>query len=1268
MDEERWGTAVKTSTGELKGITIMPEPSTTKWELLKERMWDVSPIRQKHPDDTIVWESSRTSVTLERLWVWLIIVRAWVKSGTQDDSDSECDETVIVVPSLPSNAFSAEKYGFGFSKDTEEHLRQADMVPAGGIDPAASISAGTAEPFPTVIEPVHVDETSLPPSHSLGSSEHSTRFPSPSDLANSISSSSEMEDIYHHPSTGIFTSSSYDADFGGTVTNLAPIVAVDPVPTKRVNTIILHISLHQFRTRGTLKCCHKLLNIDSDWVEAMQEEMQQFINQKVWKLIPLPNGKIAIGTKWILKNKRDARGIVVRNKSRLVAQGHRQEEGIDYDEVFAPVARIEAIRLFLTFTSYIGFMILISLSMFHKVGDKALVLFHQAPLGLMTLFLGLQRRPGVMNLEVLMKGEFEMSDMGELTFFLGLQVKRRPDGSLSAKTMSACSRHQHIVTVDYAGSSGDRKSTSNFGGCQFLGRRLISWQCKKQTIVATSSTEAEYVAAANCCGQNSYLARLSVSSSGEGDSNTVDLLVPMVNTSYCYWSSASLTGSFGVRPPGYAGPRLNMVSYTIIEDTEDHMPLFAAMTSCLLRMAGFSSSVVGKGDIQHRTSRTTTSQLKFSMWFEWKMEKIHWDGSVLTTPPLGHSISPKVVPWNQASDSTRLLFKDVAAAALDAHVMISPAAREDRLGEEAAKDYLKKSMLHLKDTKSRQLLMQHAKRQQEISFGSLDSSMMTILTEVMVDLIADRGNLLLDSSTTCVRMCCATIDPQPTIHESSSKSKSTEAPKPDVPADLQQPSMEVPSQKAPIEVVEVPSTTTFTAKPTVSTPKKVDPEAEHKMCLKYESDADSASDNDTPVNLHAVVDWELLPTGLGWINVIYRKDNSRKCFTSLREILHLVTRADLMTIYGRVMTFYQDTQAEGVGLVLWGDLKVLMDSPEANDGSDVWKNQNTWSIQSWKLYSYTGIHVLETVSGLVLHMFVDKKYPLSVNLIERMLDHQLEICRDTVGNELTTAVQLIAFLKKQISDSKHPKFHDWYFMKVAAFGVHAVNFLMLLQRLSPAIIRFMIQEVWSWFQDVAVQSSGIVTTSRYVVPTGRVKVPAGRYVVPTGKDNVIVSAGRSKVIPAGRTILVLEVIILISLASLRLDPTRLHYKTPNAMLLRKDDEAEKSYCCTYSSQSFKKPRVKHKRRQALPDSTGISEDTPEILAFRREFDELAPKNLSEVPKNKATSATSVNSGSGPVNTQHANQDDSYMIELIIFNKPQKGIFDEASYDARSHGS
>ncbi|GKG00068.1 putative ribonuclease H-like domain-containing protein, partial [Tanacetum coccineum] len=83
---------------------------------------------------------------------------------------------------------------------------------------------------------------------------------------------------------------------------------------------------------------------DESWVDAMQEEL-------------LPYGKKAIGTKWAYRNKKDERGVVVRNKARLVAQGHRQEEGIDYDEVFASVARLEAIRIFLAFASYMGFIV-----------------------------------------------------------------------------------------------------------------------------------------------------------------------------------------------------------------------------------------------------------------------------------------------------------------------------------------------------------------------------------------------------------------------------------------------------------------------------------------------------------------------------------------------------------------------------------------------------------------------------------------------------------------------------------------------------------------------------------------------------------------------------------------------------------------------------------------------------------------------------------------------------------------------------------------------
>nr|GFB24886.1 putative ribonuclease H-like domain-containing protein [Tanacetum cinerariifolium] len=95
-------------------------------------------------------------------------------------------------------------------------------------------------------------------------------------------------------------------------------------------------------------------NADDVGAEADINNMESII-LKVWILVDLPHGKRAIGTKWIYRNKKDKRGIVIRNKARLVAQGHTQEEGINYEEVFAPVARIEAIRLFLAYASFMGF-------------------------------------------------------------------------------------------------------------------------------------------------------------------------------------------------------------------------------------------------------------------------------------------------------------------------------------------------------------------------------------------------------------------------------------------------------------------------------------------------------------------------------------------------------------------------------------------------------------------------------------------------------------------------------------------------------------------------------------------------------------------------------------------------------------------------------------------------------------------------------------------------------------------------------------------------
>nr|GFB03420.1 retrovirus-related Pol polyprotein from transposon TNT 1-94 [Tanacetum cinerariifolium] len=96
---------------------------------------------------------------------------------------------------------------------------------------------------------------------------------------------------------------------------------------------------------------------DADWVSAMQEELHQFARLKVWRLVPRPEGKSVIKTKWIFKNTKDESSLVIRNKARFVAVGYSQQEGIDYDETFAPVAQIEAIRLFLAYAAHKDFTV-----------------------------------------------------------------------------------------------------------------------------------------------------------------------------------------------------------------------------------------------------------------------------------------------------------------------------------------------------------------------------------------------------------------------------------------------------------------------------------------------------------------------------------------------------------------------------------------------------------------------------------------------------------------------------------------------------------------------------------------------------------------------------------------------------------------------------------------------------------------------------------------------------------------------------------------------
>ncbi|GJS16897.1 putative ribonuclease H-like domain-containing protein [Tanacetum coccineum] len=472
-----------------------------------------------------------------------------INAGTQDtDSDSEVDEQVIVVPSFPSNSFAgpsssngpsvmernadyaeelaklqrqeyeakdaAARYGYFVPhKKTAEILSQAeaeirnqgvsaDRDPAGiasaGSDPAGGNPAGSSQPAgsdepagkgnPAVSTsvsadfiPVHADESTLPPGQPLGSSENTTRFPVPSDLE----------------------------------------------PTSIAKALE-----------------------DPDWVAAMQEEMQQFINQQVWKTFPYTYGPHAIGTKMILKEHEGSRGIVVLIIARFMFCTWTQTR-VGHRLLMRWMLRVpfsmEKLKKKCMSLSLKALKILSSQSMRAEWLKLYMDFIKHLELGMQDCLLfcyntiieevyvddiifGSTNKAWCAEFEEFKHGEFEMSAMGEMTFFLGLQVKQLPDGTFISqdryvKDMLTKFDMESVrtATTPYEAAKTKLKDETDppvnvhlyrsmIGSlmyltasrpdhnvcrnplqveCQFLGKKVHLWLCKKADYCGYFFTEAD---------------------------------------------------------------------------------------------------------------------------------------------------------------------------------------------------------------------------------------------------------------------------------------------------------------------------------------------------------------------------------------------------------------------------------------------------------------------------------------------------------------------------------------------------------------------------------------------------------------------------------------------------------------------------------------------------------------------------------------------------------------------------------------------------------
>ncbi|XP_030923214.1 uncharacterized protein LOC115950105 [Quercus lobata] len=263
----------------------------------------------------------------------------------------------------------------------------------------------------------------------------------------------------------------------------------------------------------------------------MHDKLLQFQRNDVWTLVPRPEGEHIIGTKWIFRNKTNEEGNVIRNKARLVAQGYSQMEGVDYDETFAQE-------------------------------DGELIV---AQVYVDDIIFGSTKDELAHSFSKLIQAKFEISMIGELTHFLGLQIRQQDSGKsvdssiyrrmigrllyLTASrpdisyNMGVYARYQanpkesHMIILkriikyvkttanfsmwyskdtndvlvgyskaNWAGNADDRKSI--LGDCFYVGNNLLSWMSTKQNSISLSTVETEYITAGSCCTQLLWMQKL----------------------------------------------------------------------------------------------------------------------------------------------------------------------------------------------------------------------------------------------------------------------------------------------------------------------------------------------------------------------------------------------------------------------------------------------------------------------------------------------------------------------------------------------------------------------------------------------------------------------------------------------------------------------------------------------------------------------------------------------------------------------------------------
>nr|GEU34655.1 putative reverse transcriptase domain, ribonuclease H-like domain protein [Tanacetum cinerariifolium] len=974
------------------------------------------------------------------------------KACTQDNVNAgkkASDQYYIVLPlcSSISSTFKSSDEKVTDDKPKDDTEKEAsDAVDSlrkefelGCMDQRGDTKAGNTNSFNTVSNPVNVASTSETFSVGGPSSPHPDAFIPPNTLLyvdQDDSQIPDLEDTAELRSTIIFTSAYGD-------------------------------ELDIFTSLMEPKKVAQALD-DERWVEAMQEELLQFSLQKVWRLVDLPYEKKAIRTKWVYRNKKNKGGIVVKNKARLVAQGHRQEERIDYDEVFAPVARIEAIMIFLAFASFMGFIV-------YQIDVKSAFLYGiiEEEVGTIdkTLFIK-KDKDDIMLVQVYvddiifrstkkslcdefkasMHKGLQMSSMRNLTFFLRLQVKQSEEGIFispdkyvaemlkkfdfsSIKTASIPIETQKPLVKDEEAADVDVQLYRS------MIRSLMSLTASRLHIMFPvcayprdypfdleaysdgdyaganldrKSTTREYVAAANYCGQilyhkHPYDSPILGGHTPRSDEGSMALKELIDLCTILLQKALDLENVKTAQAKEIASL---MKRVTKLEQRQSSRFLsfhpFRAGTS---KIHGLGRRKVSKQERKNLKSQQMFQDIKDILDEDVDTEMIVEDkgngekggstAETVITARLNISAARKEVSTAEPKTppTTATLFDDEDVTIADTLVkMKNHKAKEKGIAFKDADDSARPirsitTLQPLPTIDPKDKIQAHFDKEARTERERQEEASKAALAEMYDELAKEKAEAIRSKppTKTQLRNLMMTYLKHTGFKEDKKR---------------------IRSRKKRAEVSS--SKHKSPKKQKVNDQEYEDSDKKHRKCLKVVPDDDKAIDYETLDVKSLIVDCESQVLGTNKAGDVYvykltRLDGSYGYFLTFSRMLKVLDRQDVLDLHKIIMERFPFNDPEGYDLILWGDLKTLVESSEDNE---IWKNQQDWKLLSWKLYETCGVYTLMLDDSLVsINMFVEKRYPLTKEILEKMLSSRLE-----AEIESSLALDLIKFIKLRIEE------------------------------------------------------------------------------------------------------------------------------------------------------------------------------------------------------------------------------------------------------------